>query len=247
MTLICCWPVGLRECMVGSRISWQFQQEVFSSFFGISHFEKRRPQSFFLFAHCFHVQKRKLVASFMLMSVLTVCLSICDAGQLTTRWNKPRDYLSSTAPFKSLHALVASVESRIHAAEKGVLYRPSEAVKKEHPATWTVSLSAHSDSVILSAISSQDSIGIGTKEIPVVTTYEELKGYITEAVERMEPNSKKQKTSWARWPKFWWSNKSPYKSVLIGESFNIFKSWASDYDLRGKECWSTIFEMLKNV
>lgn len=53
----------------------------------------------------------------------------------------------------------------IHAAEKGVLYRPSEAVKKEHP------------------------------EIPVATTYDELKGYITEAVERMEPNSKKQKTS----------------------------------------------------
>lgn len=38
-------------------------------------------------------------------------------------------------------------------------------------------------------------------EIPVVTTYDELKGYITEAVERMEPNSKKQtdRNSLAAW------------------------------------------------
>ena len=72
----------------------------------------------------------------MYMSVLIVCLSIYDAGQLFEI--SLMDYLSSTARFKCLRALVASVESRIHAAEKGVLYRPSEAVKKEHPATWTV-------------------------------------------------------------------------------------------------------------
>eukprot|EP00913_Durusdinium_trenchii_P015110 g14171.t1 len=52
----------------------------------------------------------------------------------------------------------------IHAAEKGVLFRPSEAVKKDHP------------------------------EIPVVTSYDELKKCIAQVVETVEPNSKKQKT-----------------------------------------------------
>ncbi|CAJ1354552.1 unnamed protein product [Effrenium voratum] len=53
----------------------------------------------------------------------------------------------------------------LHAAEKGVLYRPSEAIKKEHP------------------------------EIPVVNNYDELKEHIRQIVaDKVEPQSKKQKT-----------------------------------------------------